>query len=770
MRGRASLRKKLAQKAWSESDDSGSEEEIFSNPKRNHASWKTHKPPRSRKKNRRTVDIDAEAIPIEMHNLDEDYDSEEHEEDGDLQHDDFYTYEDDEEETHLRAFVPHSKYEIYNTEQGEKFLLQSIQENNMLAQNYTSVGLDRKQHTLTFRRPEHPGPGSITGTNPITEDGYLNKAERDAPTIHPYRPRYVKELLDRNDVIRTHPDYEFLSQFASHLSLMIEDVFLEESVTRKQAATSALLEAVTARHQARSLQLQTLGRRMERLRNSITIAQEDLDAKVGSLLETDSPEAVQIITILKDKLNNLDAISKFHKFVFLVQDLLGSRGLNMRSVRNQTAPAEARDNMYISHAEDYLKLSSPNSNRTLTRQVLRNFSNFKGSDIVGTAAKNALLVFALVDFYMSFVGTFSDTILFAFMVPAEPAILIPPGLRGRDWRSINIRLVLSKDEDDKDKKGVRGKRAISEEERSEVDLLDAIFAGRDDHEIPRFVRTNLIQDVLDTLDTETLASYVRSLGENYNSIMALLVGLTGGPTNHINDLADAVVISEHQINADAKHMSGEAVRFLARDNIEPTLGTLGIGVDLAALTFALAGGHNVYEQVHDILARWRTSLSAMKQKTSRDIHLSERAVEEIQDRIDVITRTGRGPGEAEIDVPFRTSLEWALKPINTGRMEVASWVTSAINSGHAAFKRYAARGQTFEWTKIDRNIIQRDELMGPLFAEFCATFVSKAKIANPRRYMRSGAEKERLLRKASILKSMLMDLRYISATKSFSTF
>jgi len=108
-----------------------------------------------------------------------------------------------------------------------------------------------------------------------------------------------------------------------------------------------------------------------------------------------------------------------------------------------------------------------------------------------------------------------------------------------------------------------------------------------------------------------------------------------------------------------------------------------------------------------------------------------------------------------------------LKPINTGRVEIAPWALAAINSGHSAFKIYVARGRTSRWKDIDRNIIQRDELMGPLFAEFCATFVNKAKIANPRRYMHVSAGRDLMMRKASILKSMVMDLQYVPPKKQF---
>jgi hypothetical protein len=697
------------------------------------------------------------------------------------------------EENFLRATLPKSEYHIYSTELGDKFRLRPTQtmhewedEKGEISDTtlYPSaeIGLDRKQHTLSMRPPEHPG--GRRRWRRITEDGYLRPEDREDATKTPYSVEYVRELLTRQDILRSHPDYEFLSQFASHLSLFPEDVFLKESVTRKQAAASALLEAVSARRQARAVQLQDLGKRIERLRSEITLEQEELRTKVGMVRDQDLDDASDLRANMESKLNELDAAQKFEVFLGLVRALLDNDTLSPTSVRNQDRPtAGVPDTLYISVVEDYLRTSSPNSTSTLTKSVLRYFRRFKEVENVGTAAKNALVLFALVDFYVSFGGSFPQTLLGVTPTPrtrrrrstapaGRPETIIPPGYLGRNWRATNLRLVLSADSGDDAVVGAYGIEPKPDNVRHTQDVarLDTLFRGTGDEQIPRFIRSTLIQDNLDTLGSGRLSTYINSIGTVYDALRGLITGLINptGSRDELETLAMRTVENINQDAVEARNLSIRVARILGRDNIQRTLVTTGVREDFAAVLSGINAGEDVGREMLNILTRWIASVETLRRDAEREIELNRRAVDELQERIDVITRTGTGPGESEIAVPFRTSLEWALKPINTGRIDIAPWALAAINAGHAAFKRYAARGRNRSWDRIERDVLQRDELMGPLFSEFCATFVSKAKIANPRRYMRASAEKELKLRKASILKSMITDLRYDSTLKEFT--
>ena len=255
-------------------------------------------------------------------------------------------------------------------------------------------------------------------------------------------------------------------------------------------------------------------------------------------------------------------------------------------------------------------------------------------------------------------------------------------------------------------------------------------------------------------------------------MVAILNGyIDRNPTNPDTWLDVLITINDSAINqdvAESANLSRFILNILLRDNVRTTLDTLGVRTDLANINSRYNSGQDISKDILEVSRRWSDSVDSIRRELEREIRLDEQAIEEIQNQIDVMVRTGRGGG-GEVDVPYRTTLEWALKPINTGRMDIAPWALAAINAGHSAFKRLVARGgsTTSRWDKIDRNVIQRDELMGPLFAEFCATFVNKARIANPRRYMRASAEKERMLRKASIWKSMVTDLRYLAPQRKF---
>ncbi|MHA1680095.1 MAG: hypothetical protein ACTSUE_03740 [Promethearchaeota archaeon] len=836
---RAKLSKKLAQKVWEQEEE---EEEEGNQESNNYAKRRLGQTKERQKKRRNpnghslrerllygegreevnlaqrttipeTISIDEESIPFEVDVFQEGYEegysardygtgiSDEEEEEK--EHQRTQGEYDDPTEDHpdssflLRATLPRSEYHIYSTEMGAKFRLRPSEMNKLpLERNgrrfpsedstmeVHTIGLDRKQHTLRMIPPEHPGGRPLW--NPITEDGYLHPEDREDSTVPPYSVEYVEEILERQDILRSHPDYEFLSQFASHLSLFPDDVFLKESVTRKQTAASALLEAVSARRQARALQLQDLGRRIERLRNEITLAQEDLRGEVGNIRDGDIKDASDLRANLESKLNELEAAQKFEVFLALVRTLLNNDDFSPTAVRNQSKPATGTsDPLYISVVEDYLKTSSPNNTQLLTKSILGYYQKFKEDTRVGSAAKNALVLFALMDFYVSFGGTFPQTLLGSEpttrlrrrgRTPAvRPETIIPPGYLGRNWKPVDIRLVLTADIGDDSLIGKNGIEAKLNNQRhvSNVAILDTLFRGTGDEQIPRFIRVALIQDDLGTLSNDKLSTYSNAIGTLYDSLRAILTRLinprgTGEESSdELNTLMKRTIENINQDIVEARNLSVRVARILGRDNIQRTLSTTGVREEFTDAIRNIQNGEDANDKMLEILTRWISSIETIRRDTEREIELNRKAVDQLQDRIDVITRTGTGPGEAEIAVPFRTTLEWALNPINTGRIEMAPWATSAINAGHAAFKRYAGRGRTHNWRKIERNVLQRDELMSPLFSEFCATFVNKAKIANPRRYMKASAEKELKLRKASILKEMLMDLRYVVSTKKF---
>ncbi len=820
MSRRANLRKRLAQKAW--------EQEKTQTPAR-----------KQRNLERDTVSFDAsmhsalvrrrrtynnEDIQRMMQEEDRVEDRvQEHEEyafgddeDDDQPHAGYYGDE-EEEELHLdpridrrcrwtdepslpRAYslVPKSEHEIYTTDYGDRFRVSCNTESSSLSKRSDrfrppKIGLDRDQHTLRFQPPEHPGPGTIALFGPpITEDGYLDPADRDNPLKPPYDVDYVQEVLQRNDVIRTHPDYEFLSNFASHLSLLPEDVFLEESVTRKQAAASALLEAVTARRQARALQLQELGRRIDRLRTEKANAAHQLEIKTRSLTATDRREGQNFLANFQGIFATITAAEQVDQFLSALKEMMTAPG----------HPANVTDNAaHLSAAVDYLTNLSPNFASDMTERVLKHYQKNKTHADMQSAVKLAMFVYAVIDFLASITSTFAKSFLpgaeeggafggseldSSFDFEPIPENLRIPRIGGQGWIPIDVTLAphpsIETNEDEMRPFGKVPKRT-STKQLFDAKLLLYVFEPQGYNLLPLlfFVRTGMYIREPDTFDTATekqeygreLRRHFQWLGDAFADNEAFGPDPDEAKSVSMSDLIDTLVSGAGTAAAGADgdlHGIGERIlRYLRRGTVRSSLRAFALDDEVSniARAVALSGTLGDPEEIGRLLGTWLTKLNEEEQRLVRDIDDIDFAIEDIRRRIDTLVRTGRAPGEPEINVPFRTSLEWALKPINTGRMEVAPWALSAINSGHGTFKLFFARPRP-RWLDIERNVLQRDELMGPLFAELCATFVSKAKIANPRRYLHVSANQERVKRKASLLKSMLMGLRYDLFSEEFT--
>jgi hypothetical protein len=703
-----------------------------------------------------------------------------------------------------------SEYRLYTTELGETFRVRPSRnfrgDGGILhkeAEKYMDAGIDRDQHTLHM--DEHPGYTTITrrplAWTQITEDGYLDPSDRDDPNVAPYSVEYVQELLRRKDILRSHPDYEFLSQFASHLSLLPEDVFVEESVTRKQAAASALLEAVTARQQARGVQLEALGKRMENLDTSRMIKESQL-RRVTKDLPPNSAilrDAQRTWVNYQRQDDNITQANRFNEYLAILRMMAPSATTDADII------AIRDDGNLMDHVEHYLTVLSPNSAFALTKRVVRHYKRYKRDPNIGSNIRLAFFLYSVWDFYTSLGATFARRMFpgAGFIKPETIPTGPPPPpqiprRRGLGWNAIDITILPSNV--DPDDRGIlaRFPAAGDEADRFASVLLSALLQpristaglgtaalfgpaidvsplfselqngeylkGPDDFTGTTAARRALIQG-----HTTLLRNHYRALGDLFaaNDLFG-----PNGEEFSIYDFINQLVGSTNQDIARFTNERGNSL--MTMYNLLQTNRTIRSSIQALELedelqdvgTMVVTTGAPVPE-VADFIRKWLDAFTREVNRLNAEIQDIRTAGEQIEERIDTLRRTGRAPGESEIDVPFRTSLEWALKPINTGRVEIAPWALAAINSGHSAFKIYVARGRTSRWKDIDRNIIQRDELMGPLFAEFCATFVNKAKIANPRRYMHVSAGRDLMMRKASILKSMVTDLRYVPPKKQF---
>lgn len=829
---RSRLRKKLAQKAWEGSlekrkyDD---EDSSCSSRKRRSRTgrrdeWTTDP------KYQRQATLDEESIPYSPASLDDD------EEYGGLElgkKEGYsaldYGMDDDDEEGEEPSFVSSSRreheedgfrglgkpseYRLYTTELGETFRVRptarrqarspsSVGDESM---EYSPVGLSRNQHTIHMDRGEHPMLGKyprrkLGFKTAITEDGYLDPADRDDPTKAPFGVEYIQELLRRKDILRSHPEYEFLSQFASHLSLLPEDIFIEESVTRKQAATSALLEAVTARKQARAVQLASLGKREERLDTDLMIKESELE-RITKDVTSDArilSNTRRLWTDFEREADNAIQANRFMQYI----DVLRRMG---PSTDTESDIADVTEDDLISRAEHYLSVLSPNASFDMTKTMVQHYNRYKNDADIGSNIRLALLLYSVVDFYASLGATFANRI-FPGLVKVEEGSAVSgsavtalpqiPRRRGLGWNAIDI-TILPQGVDSDDVLGRFGKRPDSTDELDQraSTLLARLFkpiADNEDYDHLTILQSIREGDYLrgpdDFIGTGTarganIANQRNLLRDHYSRLSTLFatVDLFGSPSGDrfsmyefIGDLERSAIQDETKFASERGETAVNIFNLLRSNRtIRTSIRALNLEEELQDIERAVsfAGGIDTAQErlIADFAKKWLDTFTRERNRLIREVQDIKQASAELQARLDILRRTGRGPGEAEIDVPYRTSLEWALKPINTGRIEIAPWALSAINAGHAAFKRYVARGNLTRWKNIERNTIQRDELMGPLFAEFCATFVNQAKIANPRRYMHVSARKDLMLRKASILKSMVTDLRYLPAKKKFTT-
>lgn len=825
---RSALIKKLAQKAW------GQEESKYAKRRLNQKTQNKKKKSRARptrqilmeiddgdddndgeeEESERTT-IDEEAIPFVMEegegtsqHFDEGYSTRDYgagfsddddEDDADIEWQSHYDVVDDDDDEivkgHHRAVLPRSEYHIYSTEMGDKFRVRPSRMTQQLPEStmkLPQIGLGRRQHTLRMEPPEHPG-GRVEW-EPITEDGYLNPEDREDPSVIPYSVEYVDQLLERQDVIRSHPDYEFLSQFASHLSLFPEDVLVEESVSRKQAAASTALSALSARRQALAFELENFGRRIERLRADRINKETRLENRTRGLLSSDRSDGKQLLSEYGREREAALNARRFSAFLTILK--------MMMDTNVQSSEITGDDNV-LETVSYYLRILSPNTSSDMTQRILSHFSKNKDHPQVGSSVRLSFFLYAVADFIASLGATFSRGLIpsvkqetveaggldTSFDFDPTTLGLFIPGPGGPGWRPINITIVPEgQNTSDPDIVGDFGKvpKPGARKDEFDADILAFMFEPSENHtdvlEVLRAIRSGGYIADPERIDTSAKQSrYANALQSQYRALRDMFIedelygedpstGIATSIFTITDEMNTSAQVSITSLEAQKIRTAESILIYLSRNSLKTSLSYYGLLDDVTHYNTQYAINNGVItdpEGVVDILRRWVSSLATDEKRLRGEIQTIDLAITDINTRIEALRRTGTGPGEPEISVPFRTTLEWALKSFNTGRIEVAPWALAAINAGHAAFKRYAGRKNP-AWAKIERNVIQRDELMSPLFSEFCATYVNKAKIANPRRYMHASASRELMMRRASILKEMLDDLLYNQSTKKFS--
>lgn len=673
----------------------------------------------------------------------------------------------------LRANTKHEFDDtIYNTEFGDQFKItmnkkkRKVNMSKLDGFEFTArskrIGLKKGQRTLHFTRPENPNAPEGIFDIPLREDGRLNP---DDPDEIPYNTKFIKQVLTRQDVINSHPDIDFISKFAASLSLYPEDVFVEESLTRKQAAASAMLDVVNARQQARAAKLSNFSKIIDNNESK----KQDAERKLDYLFSHVSKNNLNEMKALRDEyihiMEESDFINIFYNFIAILDSLAIDDG------KTKTLSEIADDEESMEAIEMYLQVISPNNETTATKNILE---YYRSGETAVNMVNSSLIVFAIVDFLATLVITFPDI----FILKKKSIVKVENGetilnfsvpKRESSWKKMDLSyvsdVILSKSKSETDD--------IADDE---INTIKKTFIPngeyKDNYQIFKDIKNGNFWKKHNK-DPTWLSKHISKLNGYFNHFVDLLKE----SNIYVNDVTLKNVIhellnvsleeidhysklKEDHIRSIFSYMINESfvvvldkydvLNIFTEENIDDD-GNFDIDLDFT------------FSKFNDFLEKFENEVKKLK----NIITSTSLVLKDIEAQIDSLSKTGLGVGDKEINIPFRSSLEWALKPINTGRLDLAPWALAAIDAGHSSFNVYVARGKKNHWRKINREVLQRDELMAPFFAEFCGTFVNKAKIANPRRYMRKSSKKELLLERTSLIKSMRDNFVYNRRQKKF---
>jgi hypothetical protein len=646
---------------------------------------------------------------------------------------------------------------------------------------------DTTESRLTKRKRE--AQRGIDPRQPLTEDGYLRDSER-REGLASFRPKYTIEVNRRIDVLEEHDDYEFLSMMAAELDLDVNETFIKTSITRAQAAAQAVSEQISSRALARRARLGILAADLAQSREALQSLEENRSIRSS----TKDDDLIRLADAIEESDDRMTALEKFMLFVlemivcisdigapnnsdFIIRavtedgqylddevgldDEIATRTLDL--VLQKSEEKLPSDTYTFSAILFYLRHLSPASQLPGVQKVLRLYNRFRKDTRpdVSDRMKHIMVLYAAVDFLVSLALT-------------HGLVGIPEEEEEVEEESEDTRLLVNfkhEDEDLDDHPDLRY-------------WINNVFNPLSTD--PGTVNT--MKSILGRLEEKLAPEYDDDDGGNeVNNLFAFLnrdwtTGVTSRPGTEAQIQHDSTVQDIYDFVKQLYNI-GDVLKILGlmwdKGSTEVTEAEEGIseGTNQAIFLFqgddqlitnALALGVDFNPYLEDIddpgyIDNWRKATTEYVERQRELLVNFDRAIARLTQQVEQLDadlrarETETGPLETGgiTSVPITTNPEWALNPINTGILRIQRWAVSAIDQGHAHFKRYFTRVRRSEWARLKREVIQRDELMGPLFASLCATFVNRAKIGNPRRYMRDAMGRERVMRQASLMQDML---------------
>lgn len=645
---------------------------------------------------------------------------------------------------------------------------------------------DTTESRLTKRRRE--ARRGIDPSQPLTEDGYLRDSER-REGLPSFQPEYTIEVNRRIDVLESHHDYEFLSMLAAELDLDVNETFIKTSIARAKSAAQAVSEQISSRALARRARLGILAADLTQSKEALRILQENRTIR-------SSPKDEGLISLADSMEEAQDRMSALEKFMLFVLEMLvcisdlKAPNNSDRVIRAVTEDGQFLDDevglddeiatqsldLVLQKSEEqlpaetytfsailfYLRHLSPASQLRGVQKVLRLYNRFRNDSQLQfwDRMKHVVVLYAAVDFLVSLVLThglvdiseegkvvekYGKTRLLVNFKHEDEELTDHPDLRYWTNKSFNP---LSTDSGTVGRmKAVLGRLV---EKYSLGDGDDAVY--REIEGLFEFLNQDWTIGVTSPRGTEAqiqhdsivedMYAFVKQL-YNIEDVLAILRRMWDQGYIEVAEAEDEVTDAAVEV-------------FLLFQN------------DIRLITNAQALGvvFNPYltdQNNPNYFKNWQTAVTEYVER-QRDLLVNfDQAIARLTQQVEELTADlrareieGGAPETGGVtSVPITTNPEWALNPINTGILRIQRWAVSAIDQGHAHFKRYFTRVRRSEWARLEREVIQRDELMGPLFASLCATFVSRAKIGNPRRYMRDAMGRERVMRQASLMQDML---------------
>lgn len=647
---------------------------------------------------------------------------------------------------------------VFTTEEGD--MMRIVPSGIRQDQRYLTVPLAVvPEKTLGRREGATFGRGEgINPSRPLTEDGYLNDRERRLG-VPAFRPEFVKEVVRRQQVLESHPDYAFLSNLAAELDMGVEDTFIDTSVSRALATAQAVQDQIRSRDLARRV-------RVSRVSDRLQGAEEALaQARSGQRANRSPNEPLLFTTV--DRIEDLNryrvALGQSHAFLSaLLAGVMFTESPGPETlVRPATTAGSFDDNtvtlnreiillpfsgltdsiekddsgkmrvyLQFSSVLNYLRNVSP-SRAFMGRKFLNLYETLRSSTNKSSALMNTLFAYAALEFLVSMMSTAQGSILSGltnddFTDPNSNVVR-----NDINWvplvEKLKARTILNTLYEESEGEGPTSPRR-------RTDPIEYLFAEFLDHDVVSAL-TGSAEEMSNFLSTVSYVTrVVHHIYANNTSVKERLAQV-------VENTRDAY-----------RGIEGPLEKRIGRGR---TLFEDDVVIRRAATAFGslidLRRPVNDYDGWTESLGNFRDTRKDEIQQIEQTVAILEREVEELESDLRTREIEGGPPETGGVaSVPVAPNPEWAFAPINTGILKIQGWVLNAIKQANTFIHLYLPRS----WRRINSETFQRDPIMSPIFATLCATYVTRAKVGNPRMYMRDKMKKENIIKRASILQSM----------------